>query len=619
MHKYEVECKKVDTNILDQFINQIKEIDNVSLKKQFINSNEYHIVIESKNCILDKVEKIVNALNNNITISPSTFLLKENEEEKLYNEIHNLIGCNEFKDLIDEIYLIAEQIKKRNTYSVFFSQSYLLSINDGCGATTLINYLKKTIRTLKLNENLCDTITEITINRDNLTHLKKIAIVENMSRVIVYDISDIIDILDTPIFRDFLSYLRDFQDKNIFVFRVPCIERKYLENINTIIDNILNVREIIIPPLSNNYIKEYAKKFFKKYGYEKLDDDFWRIFLQLISMEKYDGKFYGIETVEKVVNKIIYKKILDIAQRIDNGEDVSDIEYVITGEFISQDLEDELSGEKMLDQLIGLDNIKQEIKNIINKMVNEKNLKMNSGNHMIFYGNPGTGKTTVARIVAKMMREAGVLTVGNLQEIHARQLCGTHIGETAPKTLSICQDAYGSVLFIDEAYSLYNGEIDSKDYGREALNVLATEIENNRSDFVVIFAGYEEHLKKTLEINPGLIGRFSYQIEFPNYTRDELFNIFMRLIDEKFTYGSDFPSIVNDYFLSLSDEIMEKKTFSNARFVRNLYEKTYGNALARHCCIINNKIRLEISDFLNVINIEDFEILNAKVKKVLIS
>ena len=146
--------------------------------------------------------------------------------------------------------------------------------------------------------------------------------------------------------------------------------------------------------------------------------------------------------------------------------------------------------------------------------------------HMRFVGNPGTGKTTVARIIGKILKEKGVLRIGNFYEYAGRDFCGRYVGETAPKTASICRDAYGSVLFIDEAYSLYRGDDNSRDYGREALDTLIAEMENHRNDFVVIMAGYTDDMDKLMAGNMGLASRMPYTIEFPNFTREQLYEIF---------------------------------------------------------------------------------------------
>ena len=170
--------------------------------------------------------------------------------------------------------------------------------------------------------------------------------------------------------------------------------------------------------------------------------------------------------------------------------------------------------------------------------------------------------------------------MGNFFEHSGRDFCGKYIGETAPKTSGMCRDAYGSVMFIDEAYSLFRGDGSDRDYGREALDTLIAEMENHRSDFVVIMAGYTDDMKKMMTGNAGLASRVPYTIEFPNFTRDELYDIFASFT-AKVTCDDDVLDAARKYFDGLPATVLESKEFSNARFVRNLFERTWAKACTR--------------------------------------
>ena len=230
-----------------------------------------------------------------------------------------------------------------------------------------------------------------------------------------------------------------------------------------------------------------------------------------------------------------------------------------------------------LDGLIGLNIVKEEVKTLRNYIIiqqerEKKGLKSTQVSyHCVFTGNPGTGKTTVARIVADVYRSLGVLKKGHLVETDRSGLVADYVGQTATKTNKIIDRALDGVLFIDEAYSLVGGG--DNDYGKEAIATLLKRMEDDRDRLVVILAGYSDEMKQFIDSNPGLQSRFNRYIHFPDYNADELFQIF------------EVNCKKNDYVMTeeaktalkslLDKAVAEKdKNFGNARFVRNLFEKT---------------------------------------------
>lgn len=260
---------------------------------------------------------------------------------------------------------------------------------------------------------------------------------------------------------------------------------------------------------------------------------------------------------------------------------------------------------KELDNLIGLEDVKSEVKSLVNfinfQSEREKHgLKQNEiSYHCVFTGSPGTGKTTVARILSKIFASLKVVEKGHLIETDRSGLVAEYVGQTAVKVDKLVSEALGGVLFIDEAYSLSTDS--SNDYGKEAIATLIKRMEDNRDNLVVIVAGYTDKMEEFLELNPGLKSRFNRYIHFNDYTPDELLNIYKKMCQS------------SDYILSrdAEDEILilfknaydiRDLSFGNGRYVRNIFEKSIESLSNR--VSFNDKITKEL---LTTIIKEDIE------------
>ena len=248
------------------------------------------------------------------------------------------------------------------------------------------------------------------------------------------------------------------------------------------------------------------------------------------------------------------------------------------------------SGKRELDELIGLEDVKSQIEQILNFV----KVKKNKGNmpmlHMVFEGNPGTGKTTIARIIGKIFAENKILSDENkFVEVDREKLVGKYVGWTASKTKEAVEEAKGGVLFVDEAYSLVNDD-SHRDFGYEAIDTLIKEMEDNRDNLCVIFAGYTNEMEKLLKSNPGFESRIQFKIKFPDYTSKELYQVFAKLCHkEDYKLSSNIKEIITKYF----EDEKKKENFSNARCVRNLFEKVefeQASRIVKEKNLKNNKI-----------------------------
>lgn len=255
--------------------------------------------------------------------------------------------------------------------------------------------------------------------------------------------------------------------------------------------------------------------------------------------------------------------------------------------------EPELSVEEALGKLhslIGLDDVKVTVERWVGQIKvfkerKDRNLKTpEMSYHMVFTGNPGTGKTTVARIIGQIYRSLGILSKGHLVETDRSKLVAGYIGQTGPLTAKVIEQAKGGVLFIDEAYTLAQGG--ENDFGNEAIATLLKYMEDERSDFAVIVAGYEDLMNDFICANPGLKSRFKTYVKFNDYNPEQLYAIFEKLCEEADYISSE---DLKDLLKSLFGRMYEKrdKNFGNGRAVRNLFEKIVTNQSYRISLALN--------------------------------
>lgn len=259
-----------------------------------------------------------------------------------------------------------------------------------------------------------------------------------------------------------------------------------------------------------------------------------------------------------------------------------------------------------LSEMIGLSKAKETIDQALNfykaqKLFKNRNISFNRpAMHMIFAGNPGTAKTTVARLFAQIMKENGLLSKGDLYEVGRADLVGKYVGHTAPLVKQAFKKARGSVLFIDEAYSL----VDDKDglFGDEAINTIVQEMENNRDDMIVIFAGYPNKMEQFLNKNPGLRSRIAFHIPFEDYSSEELCDI------AKMIASSRGLSLSNDAVCKLDGiftDARKNSDFGNGRYARNIIEKAQ---MAQTNRLLKGDIDSINDEVLSTITAEDIEV-----------
>ena len=374
----------------------------------------------------------------------------------------------------------------------------------------------------------------------------------------------------------------------------------------------------------NNFLKESRKNIVLIYGnkeelnnfflgYENICKNYFDLSIKTISPEindiynkiiskidiSDDFKVKILEYVENTYKKgIDYKKyISDLVNYVSFHKDLPQVEISKSLDEIFQEL-NELVGlkdiKKVLYELVDVLSLKEKTKGSLN--IKELNL------HMVFLGNPGTGKTTIARLIAGILYELGIIKENKLIEVGVKDLVAEYVGQTAPKTSLVIEKSLNGVLFIDEAYALAAKNDNS--YNAEAIATLIQAMENYRDKLVVIFAGYTKEMQDFLNSNSGIVSRIGYTLEFPDYTTDELIDIF-KVFTNKAGFIVEDDAII--YLKEIVNNYKNMKNFGNARFMRNIYEKT----IVKHASRVKNKKQMKI---LRTIIKEDISTDNLKLE-----
>lgn len=509
------------------------------------------------------------------------FLLSANKEtmshylkpnyEKLA-ELKNIYGLPDFKKAVQELitYLSFQEKINNNEQQQHF---YIFNGERGTGRKFAIKFLMSLFEMNAIFVN-CNNFSIPKIGEKDVPILVDYLSVRPKTKSDIYDT-----------FRQ-----KKGHSINIIIARTiqeaESIKRELLEDFNKV--SIVN-----FPNYDEAELKKIGLQMLNKKGVQLSNEDFERLIE--------DNKV--LKDAKEV--RIFVQELVEFA--VQNDYDPSDKNELSLDGFIPQNessVEDEENAEKKLSELIGL----EEVKIVLNQQLAYNRvsaLRQAHGysneilnRHLVFSGNPGTGKTVVARLFSEILYNNKIIQENKLVEVGRTDLVGEYVGQTAPKVRKAFDDARGGVLFIDEAYSLIPSS--ERDFGHEAISALIQEMENRRDEVLVIFAGYEELMAQFIETNPGLSSRISREIKFLDYTIEQLIAILELIINKRhYQLTDDCKTLLHQHF----SEVVNCRNFGNARYVRKLVDEIVFSQAQR--VIEGDKNQLEDDTFLNQITLTD--------------
>jgi len=515
---YEKYSESILTDAKKANANKLKEIQNQFTEKIELLTNDYKDKITNLNILLDVLQDIT---RNNL------YCIIEGERG---------LGQIELVQNISNVLLTSNKISETIKMPLQNLYSSLTCYDDG-----LLNKISYTL----LEKNKLYVITGIEEFIKDYKTFKDLSGITPHEEIRLKQIEHILKLLGRIESDTYVIILGEKKPINDFLNLSLKIKNMYQE-CHLLLNN-LTIDEIY---------KEYKKNI--KVELVKLlknnEENFKKEFFEYISINRVALPFNNIELAEYLALYSNSKNNLVLPKNIYSKKTI----------------------DESLANIIGLANIKKKLKEMESYMLFRNKaegmgLKLDNINmHMIFTGNPGCGKTTIARIMAKMLFDIGVLSENKLIEVDRKDLIGEYIGQTAPKTMKVIDKAMGGVLFIDEAYSLTPKDKD-KDYGQEAIATLIKAMEDSKGKFVVIFAGYKEEMKTFVESNSGIASRIGYNFDFPDYTADELTEIFkIKLKNSGFNLTQEAENkskVIMQYFCNVDN-------IGNGRFVDKIIQET---------------------------------------------
>jgi len=577
--KYSIDDKIFDGD--DEFIKYLHKYvaDRYSSVRNKISSDEFLSELSEKQLFKIYDSLIKSDTTGYFTVNASSLIPKGNSEEKL----HTLIGLEPVKRSIKKIkaYSIA------NKNSSDFNLHMCFYGNPGTGKTEVARIIAGI-----LNENgILPTDKMVEVDRRGLvaeyvgqTAEKTMRAVESaMGGVLFIDEAYSLSVEGSngdygkEAISTLIKAMEDYRGKFCVILAGYKNEMTDMLKVNPGFQSRIQFT-LDFPNYSRDELRQISGMMLiqKKY---KVSEAAAEKMLDITDIQRKNENFANAREMRNIIEQVIMCQNLRVCDPENRDIELTDVNQYIRDAGISLPLSDDspksrvLSGEDELEQLIGLETVKRMVRKI--KAYAKRNHSSSDFNlHMCFTGNPGTGKTEVARILSRILYDAEVLSDSKLIETESSGLIGKFVGETAPKTIAKVRDALGGVLFIDEAYALTEANGEKSSFGDEAVSALIKEMEDKRGKVCVILAGYQEEMKQMISSNPGFASRIQFTLNFPDYTSDELREIAADFLKKK---GYTANTSAMDKIMEIAEYFRNQPNFANARTVRNIVDQVIMN------------------------------------------
>ena len=506
----------------------------------------------------------------------------ETDLEETLKQIDNLVGLDEFKKEIRQTASYIKQLQKEGVAipaREAFPYHYIITTDGtGVGLSTVLKLMNEAFYHLEICS-IYGTIEEkvggafpargpIFMGHD----------FEENGLCAVIGVNQLDEEEQQELYKDIIEKYHE----QVIILVMEAADTQSLEKVQQNLEQTgILFRKMHLPAYTVPQLLEIFKRLVAPYNYQPGEKDEKLLTKAIKSMQK-AGTFHGTNTLKDIAAKMMLKVKSSPAEETarDTSGTGSDpiknyLQSLVVKETPPKYNNLEANPLDSLNNLIGLQDIKERVQEILGHFVIEKK-KADLGvggsglcMHMIFTGNPGTGKTTVARIIGQILKEEGLLEKGDLIEVCREDLVARYVGHTALKTASVVEKSLGSVLFIDEAYSL-NGN-HHHDFGHEVLATLVKKMEEHKDELVVIMAGYSDEMENMVALNPGLTSRVPHQIHFKDYSAEELYLIFKQQLGKEYKVEDKAVNMLKDTFARAANTTDRRS--GNGRFVRNLIER----------------------------------------------